>query len=126
MYSDDFKDKAINVAIINMYSKRTEDNVIRFTNFSFRNKSHLAILNIAKIAHDILNLKVELVVNPIIYSIYKKKYKLDEFCSRAKEKDGISINSFITYIEVANNTSHLFEDIYKSYYKRKSKKEKHI
>ena len=121
-YDLDYLDKVIHVAMSNLYTKRDkETNTIRLVNFSFKNKAHLALLNIAQITRSVLGMNLELRADPFTYFFYNLKYKYRKYCKRAKSFKGLDVPMFIHDIQFANQNFHLFEDIYFAYYERKKK-----
>lgn len=115
----DFMDKVIEVTISNLYTIRIDGHIIRFTNFSFKNKGHLAVLYIARSARDVLGLDVEMDMGFFKFYWYNLKYKYSKFCKRHRSSIAIDPSEVILDIERANNKYHLFEKIYETYYERK-------
>lgn len=121
-YNYDYLDKVMHVALSNLYTKREHGtNIVRLTNFSFKNKSHLTVLKIAQMAHEVLGLNIELCTDPFTYYFYNLKYKYRKFCKRTKNTNGIDTSMFIYDIESANNIFYLFNTIYEAYFERKPK-----
>lgn len=118
MYDYDFLDRVIHVTLSNLYTLRDKNsNTIYLTNFSFKNKAHLAVLEIARIAHNALELSVKIELGWFKYFIYNLKYHYRKFCGRARDTtNGIDVSKIISDIEEANNTENLFETIYNAYY----------
>ena len=124
MYSEDFMDKTIDKALRELYSRRIND-TIRLTNFSFDTKSHLAVLNIAHIAHQVFNLKVEISTTPFKFFWYNLKYKFKPYCKRSDKTDGINTEQFIYEMQQGPSggiSLLLFHSIYEAYYERKRHK----
>ena len=111
-------DRHINIAINNLYTLSKKDKIIRLTNFSFKNKSHLAIMQIAQNIYQLFGLKLEINTSFWKYHFYNLKYHFKKNWRRTSDSDGIDVEDFITHIENANNTAGLFALIYTTYYER--------
>jgi hypothetical protein len=123
-YSEDFMDQTIDKTLRELYARRINNDTIRLTNFSFRSKSHLAILNIARIAHNIFNLKIEISTTPLKFFWYNLKYKFKSYCARTNETEGIDTEEFMYDMQNTKSGAKLllFYTIYEEYYERKKNK----
>lgn len=110
-------DKVINVALINLYTLSKEKQKIVLKNFNYKNESHRAIFEIAKIARDVFGFDIEFKGSIWHYLLTKIALKT-KIISRTKEKNGIDVSNFIHHIEEANEDPTLFKEIYDFYYKK--------
>lgn len=125
LYSEDYMDQIINITLHALYSKGiNNNNTIRLTNFSFSAKDNLAILNIARIAHNIFGMNVEISTTPFKFFWYNLKYKFKSYCTRTDETEGIDTQKFICDMQNTDQGHHilLFHSIYQAYYERKRHK----
>ena len=117
-------DKIIYTAVCNLYTLGKENKTICFKNFSFKDSSHLAMISIANIAHNVFNFSIKLKMSKFRLFFHKLKHHNIKFWESSKE-DGIDIDDFIFHIEKAYNEPGAFVLIYLYYYyegkKKKSK-----
>lgn len=119
MYDEQILDTIIDVGIKDLFILSKEDCIIRLNNFSFKNKGHMAVMSIAKIARDIFGFKVEVEAKFFTYWIYNLKYGYKNYCKRAKVLGkGINVSKFIEEIENRNAFPNIFKEIYEKYYER--------
>ena len=114
-------DKVIHTAICNLYTLGKENKTICFKNFSFKDTSHLAMISIANITHDIFGFSIKLKMSKFKFFFHKLAHKNIKQWSATNE-DGIDITDFISHIEKAYNDPFIFALIYTLYYNERKKK----
>lgn len=114
-------DKIINTAVHNLYTLGKENKTICFENFSFKDSSHLAMISIANIAHDVFGFSLKFKMSKFKLFFHKLKHRNIKLWKASKEK-GIDINDFIFHIEKAYDEPGAFVLIHLYYYYEGKKK----
>lgn len=110
-------DAILNVALINLFTLSKEKQVIELNNFDINNRSHLCLLNVAKIAQDTFNFQVTIHCSVLNYWKLKRKMKFHKWFKFNFKSNGINCDKFIEDIENANDAAGIFIDIFEQYYK---------
>ena len=119
MYESKKLDTIMHVALTNFFSESKQSLKISLARFDPKEEGHLALFHIARIAHDLFNVSIELEMSRWDFFRFKRKYKCGSYTSRATIGE-IDCYKFIHHIEEANKMPGAFEDIYLAYYyKRK-------
>ena len=109
-------DEVVQTALFGLFSRAKDTKVIRLYNFSFKKRSHLAVLNIARLATSVFGFNVELNVGFFPYIFYSLKYKLRKWCKRSSSLEGIDTQQFVELIEDAAHKRGVLVDVYDAYY----------
>jgi len=118
VYKEDLMDAIVHVTIQDLFVLSKDGKIIKLSNFSFKNKSHLAILSISALMRNIFNFDIEIESDFFSYWFYNLKHKYKKFCKRVpKVGDGINVDLLINNIENLNNLPSIFSEIYEKYYK---------
>lgn len=94
----------LNIAFINLYTLSKDNKKVILTNFSFNNKQHLLLLNIAKNLHNIYGYEIFVDDNFYNFIKYKIKHRKDTFIHRNKKLIScINVDEFLNHITTAQN-----------------------
>lgn len=87
------------ICLINLYTLSKEKEKIELKDFSFKNKQHLFLLNIANIMHNLYGYEIILETKFTEFIKYKIHTKHSNFIHRkAKLENGINIEDFLNHI----------------------------
>ena len=93
-----------NIAFINLYTLSKEHKKVILKNFSFYNKQHLLLLNIAKNLHNIYGYEIFVDDNFYNFIKYKIKHRKDTFIHRNKKLIScVKVDEFLNHITSAQN-----------------------
>lgn len=112
-------DKIVLIALSNLFTVSKKEGVVRFEDFYPKNKSHMALLSIAKIARDVFGYEIEVKMPIWRFLKFRFKYFKQTYGLGLARKDsiGINIQDFLDNISIPNELSEFFwETLYDNYY----------
>ena len=108
-----YYDCIVSVVLTNLIEK----DKICLGNFNFKDKSHLCIFEIAKIAHDVYHLDIEVDLGLFNYW----KFIIEQKCRkivRRNHNSNINCEMLVKKIEEVNQNPEILAKIYDTYYKK--------
>lgn len=113
-------DNMISTALINMFSIGKKEKTLVIYNFNINDRGHLALINIALMARELFDFKLELEAPFFQFLKLRRQFKFKKAIKRNEILDRGNLNCvyFISDIEKAYNEYGTFRKIYEEYYKR--------
>lgn len=99
MNNEKYYNQLSEICLINLYTISKEKEKVELKGFSFKNKQHLFLLNIAGILHNLYGYEIILETKFLDFIKYKIHTKHLKFIHRkAKLENGIDIEDFLNHI----------------------------
>lgn len=99
MNNEKYYNQLSEICLINLYTISKEKEKVELKGFSFKNKRHLFLLNIAGILHNLYGYEIILETKFLDFIKYKIHTKHSKFIHRkAKLENGIDIEDFLNHI----------------------------
>lgn len=110
-----------NIALINLYTLSKDSKQIRLKDFSFNNKNHLFLLNIAKSLHNLFEHEIFVDVNFFDFIKYKIKHRKENFIHRSKDVSSpLIVDDFLNHITSAQEVEdNIWEKMYDDFFGEK-------
>lgn len=119
MNNEKYYNQLSEICLINLYTLSKEKGKIELKDFSFKNKQHLFLLNIASILHNLYGYEIFLEAKFLELIKYKIHTKHSKFIYRkAKLDKGINIENFLNHIADAQKVDrNIWNKIYDEFFK---------
>jgi len=99
MNNEKYYNQLSEICLINLYTVSKEKGKIELKGFSFKNKQHFFLLNIASILHNLYGYEIFLETKFLEFVKYKTHTKHSKFIHRkTKLENGINIEDFLNHI----------------------------
>ena len=118
MNNEKYYNQLSEICLINLYTLSKEKGKIELKDFSFKNKQHLFLFNIASILHNLYGYEIFLEAKFLEFAKYKIYTKHSKFIHRkTKLENGINIENFLNHIADAQKVDRdIWNKIYDEFF----------